>query len=566
MPWRGRASRSRSSALLVALLGARLLGVRRSLSATLLSGLLGWLAGVGLSLVIARTLPNPAAGFIRNVWVFSIVFTMSATVFAELLARPGTLARAQSGLVRVPRPIRALRRRARRVARYGQIVRIALRHGLGPALGLGRHAPDGMDVAPTGVRIRRALEDTGGVFLKLGQMLSTRSDLVSPAVCAELAKLQDAIPPAEPVVMRAVLEAELGPVERTFAEFDWAPLGTASIGQAYRARLHSREPVVVKIQRPGVGDELARDVEVLQALAGLAEERTAWGREYRTRELAAEFVDGLTGELDFRAEARSAVEIRTHLPEGTAVRVPRVYQELTSARVLVMEWFDGTNVQHAEDLSPNRRRVLADDLLGTMLRQMLFDGRFHADPHPGNVLILRDDAVGLIDFGAAGQVDPLPQAALRDLLLGIAQRDPAQLRDAVLQVAEQRRELDETALERAVSRFVSRRLGPGAEPSAQMLGELLTLCFTFGLTLPPELTTVFRALATLEGTLRVLCPGYLAIDAAQRLAGEWVRDRVGPGRARRSPARSWFGCSRYCAACPTSSTGSPRSPSAARRA
>jgi len=142
------------------------------------------------------------------------------------------------------------------------------------------------------------------------------------------------------------------------------------------------------------------------------------------------------------------------------------------------------------------------------------------------VLLLGDDRLALIDFGAAGRLDPLQQAALRDLLVGVAQRDPAVLRDAVLQVAEPRRDLDEVMLERALARFTARRLGAGATPSAQMLIELLQLCFAFGLTLPPELVTVFRALATLEGTLRVLAPGYLAIDAAQRIAAEWARDRV----------------------------------------
>ncbi len=516
---------SLAGVLLVALVAARLLGVKRPLSANLVSGLVGWLAGLALSLVIAHSQPNPDAGFARNLWIFSIVFTMGTTVFAEMLARPGALARAQAGIARIPHPIRALRARAHRTSRYAQIVQILLRHGLGPALGLARSAPGDDDAAPSAVRLRRALEDAGGIFVKLGQVLSTRSDLLPAAICAELARLQDEVSPADPAAMRAVLEAELGPVEQHFAAFDWEPLGTASIGQAYRARLRSGVPVVVKIQRPRIGEQLARDTDVMRALCGLAAERTAWGREYRVDELANEFIERLEGELDFRAEARSAIEIAAGLDPALPVRAPSVHEQLSGPRVLVMEWFDGNSVQHLTELAPDRRLALADALLGAMLRQVLAQGCFHADPHPGNILVLHDATIGLIDFGAAGRLNPLQQSALRDLLVGLAQRDPAQLRDAVLQVAEPRRDVDETTLERAVARFVARHLGPGAQPSAQMLGELLGLCFTFGLTLPPELSTAFRALASLEGTLRVLSPGYSAI-AAQRLAADWARDHA----------------------------------------
>lgn len=379
------------------------------------------------------------------------------------------------------------------------------------------------------MRLRLALEECGGIFVKLGQVLSTRSDLLPASTCTELAKLQDDVAPDPPELMRPRLEEELGrPVDQVFTDFNWTPIAAASIGQAYRAQLLSGEQVVVKLQRPGIVEAIGRDIEVLDELARLVEDRTSWGQEYRVRELAGEFAERLRGELDFRAEARSARDIATNLGPANPVRVPRVYDDLTTARVLVMEWFDGPSIRTAEGVAADRRRELADALLRSMLQQVLTDGRFHADPHPGNVLILGDGELGLIDFGAVGRLDPLQQAALRDVLLGVAQRDPGVLRDAVLQVAEPRRDVDDTALERALARFTSQQLAPGATPSAQMLVELLNLCFTFGLTLPPELSTVFRALGTLEGTLRVLSPGYLAIDAAQRIAGEWAREYVGP--------------------------------------
>jgi ubiquinone biosynthesis protein len=527
--------------LLLAFVAGRLLGARRSLGATLLSGLVGWAAGVGLSLVIASNHVHRSAGFARNVWVFSAVFTMSATVWMELLARPGALARAQTGLVNIPRPLRALRRRGRRVGRYAQITRIVVRHGLGPSIGLasrrshgdldGTELDAGESRLPPAVRLRRALEDCGGMFVKLGQLLSTRSDLVPDDVARELARLQDHVGPADPREVRLLLEAELGgPVTDVFAEFEWEPLAAASIGQAHRARLRDGQPVIVKVQRPGIAESVARDLEVLDELARVAETRTTWGRDYGVVELAGEFGQRLREELDFGLEARNATELAADLGCASPVRVPRVVPEFSSTRVLVMEWFDGVSVRDhdAIDGIGADRRALADTLLRCMLHQMLVQGRFHADPHPGNVMVLADGGLGLVDFGAVGRLDPLQQAALRDLMVAVARRDAEQLRTAVLGIATVRGRVDEEQLERALARFMARHLAAGSAPSAAMFNDLLQLFFTFGIRVPAELSTFFRALVTLEGTLTTLAPGYLALEAAQGIAAEWARERLTP--------------------------------------
>jgi len=518
--------------LVLAWLVGRLLGVRRSWTTTLLSGVIGWVGGVALSLAIASQRKDMSEGFTRNVWLFSTLGVMSASVWIELLAKPGTLTRAQTGLTSIPHPIKALERRGRRVSRYAQITRIAIRNGLGPSLGLGRHIEDGeARQIPFARRLRHSLEQCGGMFVKAGQVASTRSDLVSPPVAEELSHLQDNVAPAPPDGVRELLEEELGsPVDEVFAEFDSQPLAAASIGQAHRARLHGGQQVIVKIQRPGIADSVNRDLDVLNQLATVVEQRTTWGAEYHVCDLADEFAERLREELDFEIEARNASDIAANLDGASDVRIPAVFHDLTTRRVLVMEWLDGVSVRDGDaiDALGVDRRELAEDLLRCMLQQMLVDAQYHADPHPGNVMVLRNGQLALIDFGAASRIDPLQQTAIRDVMVAVSQRDADLLRQAALQVATLRRDVDDEDLERALSRFMTRHLAPGMVPSAAMFNDLLQLFFTFGINLPPELSTFFRALITLEGTLTTLSPGYPVIDRAEAIATEWVRARLAP--------------------------------------
>jgi ubiquinone biosynthesis protein len=518
--------------VVLAWLVGRLLGVRRSWTTTIASGILGWIGGVALSLAVASQRDPISKGFSRNVWLFSTLGVISASVWIELLAKPGTLARAQTGLTSIPHPIRAVKRRGRRVSRYAQITRIAIRNGLGPGLGLGRHLEDGRArQIPLARRLRHSLEECGGMFVKMGQVVSTRSDLVSPEVAEELSHLQDHVAPAAPDGVRELLEDELGaPVDEVFAEFDWKPLAAASIGQAHRARLHGGQQVIVKVQRPGIADSVNRDLDVLNELAHVVEQRTVWAADYHVSELAEEFSERLREELDFEIEARNAADIATNLDGNSDVRIPEVFHDLTTRRVLVMEWLDGVSVRETDEIDALGvdRRALAEDLLRCMMQQMLVDAQYHADPHPGNVMVLRDGRLALIDFGAASRIDPLQQMAIRDVMIGVGQRDADLLRQAVLQVATLRRDVDDEELERALARFMTRHLAPGMVPSAAMFNDLLQLFFTFGINLPPELSTFFRALMTLEGTLTTLSPGYPVIDRAEAIAGEWVRARLAP--------------------------------------
>jgi ubiquinone biosynthesis protein len=513
----------------------RVLGVRRSVTASVLSGIFGFVVGVVISLLIASERENASDGFARNLFLFALFGAMAAAVWIEFLSRPGMMARAQTGLASVPHPIRSLRRRGRRMARYAEITRIAVRNGLGPSLGLGRHdgdvSADG-NRAPTVRRLRISLEQCGGMFVKLGQIASTRSDFLSPDIIKELSLLQDRVPPADRDDVAELLEDELGvAVDDVFPKFDWDPIAAASIGQVYRAALPDGSSVVVKVIRPGIEETVATDLSVLDELGRVVETRTSWGAEYHVMDLVDEFSTRLREELDFRIEARNARTIATNLPHGSRVVVPAVYEDLSTSRVLVMEWLDGVSVRDVawDDARPAERTKIADLLLRMFLEMMLQDGVYHADPHPGNVMLLRDGRLALIDFGATGRLDSVQQSALREMMAGVGRRDADAVAQAVLQVASLRRGVDVADFERALARFMAQHLGPGSRPDAAMFNAMLRLFFDFGITLPAEWSTFFRALIVLEGTLTTIAPDYSVIDAAESIAGQWVRAQITPG-------------------------------------
>lgn len=524
-------------ALVAGALIGRVLGIHRSVSTSSLTGILGWIAGALIALWVATDTDPPTENWPRNLFLFTLLGTMAAAVWIEFVARPGIVARAQTGLSSVPHPFRSLRRRGRRVQRYGEITRIAVRNGLGPSLGLGRKEDSSSGGTEGGRppvrRLRMALEECGGMFVKLGQVLSTRTDLVSPDAARELSLLQDHVRPAKEADVIALLEEELDrPLEEVFASFDWRPVAAASIGQVYRATLPDGRSVVVKVQRPGIDESVQVDLSVLDELSRVIESRTSWGRDYHVRDVVEEFSARLREELDYRIEARNARLVATNLTaEHSRIRVPSVYEEIGTAKVLVMEWLEGMSVREIDwtGARDDDRVKLADELLQSFFQQTLQDGVYHADPHPGNVMLLTDGRLGLIDFGATGRIDALQQTALRDMMAGISRRDADAVAQAVLEVATLRRGVDVTDFEKALARFMAQFLAPGTQPDAAMFNAMLRLMFDFGITLPAEWTTFFRALIVLEGTLTTIAPGYSVIDAAEGIAASWVKAMINPG-------------------------------------
>ena len=513
-------------AVATTILSLRLLGGRRGWVKGLTAAAIGWGTALFVSLRV-NDWEWGADGLAIHLVAIGIPATMAVAVTLDLLARPGSLAFGErAGLIVTPRPIRAIRRRISVLRRYRELVRLCRQEGFGPFLSATERAERTVD-AP-GVRLRRVLQQAGGVYVKLGQIAATRVDLLPPDVCNELAELQNRVPAEPRERIAPVLEVELGAaVDEVFAEFDWEPLAAASIGQTYRARLHSGESVVVKVQRPDIEVMMDRDLAALALLANMAQRRTPFGQGVRSGDLLAQFATGLRKEVDFRHEADAMSEMAALLGDRSTVRVPAVHRDLSTRRVLVQERFEGVTVSdigRLDEADVDRHR-LADELLRATLDQIIRIGVFHADPHPGNVFVLAGGGLGLIDFGAVGRLDPIEQAAIVDIMVALARRDVSLLRDGVERVAEFTDKTSPDELERALARLMADHVRPGASVDPAVFDELVATLSRFGMRLPTDVVLLSRALVTVDGTLRVLVPDLAFVAEAMKLVERKDDDR-----------------------------------------
>jgi ubiquinone biosynthesis protein len=521
--------------ILAAFLGTRLLGVRRSWLNIAVAGLVGYTIGALLALWGADgDLQDP--GLVRDTLALALIATMVVAIGIDMLAKPGTLPRGDEiGRISIPHPVRRTRRALRPVSRYREIVAIARHNGFGRALGhRGRSTGQDPEVS-TGVRLRQTLAECGGMFVKLGQVASTRSDLLPPEITSELAKLQSDAPAAPRDDIQALIESEIGrPVDEVFASFEWEPIAAASIAQAHAATLPNGDEVVVKVQRPRIEELVELDTQVLLQLATTVQERTVYGAHYDIVGLAREFTRSLYEELDFDREARNAAVVAGNVADDPDSRdlivIPSVYDDLTTRRLMVQQRLPGRPLGDGTVLDEfgADRHLLADRLMASFLRQMMIDGFFHADPHPGNVFVLPDGRLGLIDFGATGLLDPITREALQQMVLAVTSRDARRLREAVGTVTDISAQTDEDALDRALARYMSEHVQPGAGIDARAINDLVPLFGQFGIALPTGLTVFGRTLVTLEGTLSVIAPTYSIADAIQRIAQEWVTEAMTP--------------------------------------
>ena len=450
------------------------------------------------------------------------------------------------------------RRRLAEIARVRRIIEVLFRNGLGflvEQLVLDRfvprflrrrvHADREVGRLTVPQRLRRTLEELGATYIKLGQLLSGRADLLSPAYIEELAKLLDQTPPVAPAEIRAVIEAELGaPVEELFAAFDDKSIASASIGQVHRATLADGSEVVVKVQRPGVEQMVEADLDLLLRQARFLERRSETMRDYNLLAIAEELAGSLREELDYKIEGRNAERLRVNLAADPRFVVPYVHWGLTTRRVITLEYLDGIQLNELDELraAGYDLSAVARLVVEGYFKQVFDAGFYQADPHPANLMVVRAPQlrIGFMDFGNAGYLTPRQKELLGDLFLQILDQDAGGVARSVVKMGATRGRPSLEAMERDVQRLLLRYWGVALEEIrlGEMLAELFTTAYEHKVYLPGDLALLARTILTLEGTARALDPEFVLAEAVRPFAEQLVRERLSPLVAGRRALRT----------------------------
>jgi len=447
------------------------------------------------------------------------------------------------------RKLGAIGRTYRHLNRYHRILRVLFKYGfddLIERLHIDQYLESGLQMInrkPRGQvqrlsrqeRLRMAMEELGPTFVKLGQLLSTRPDFIPPDYLAELAKLQDEVPPFSWNEVAEIFTEETGKFpEELFPHFDHTPLAAASIGQVHRARLDDGSQVVVKVQRPGIENTIAVDLEILAHIAGLMEEHLEEVQGHQPTAVVYEFARSLSREIDFSIELTNIQRFARQFEGNTDIHVPLVYPQLSSERILVLEYIDGIKANDFNQLTEHGLdlKIIAERGANLVMEQVFVHGFFHADPHPGNILVLPDNVVCFIDFGQMGRLSLKDREEFTDLVLNLVAGNERKVTDGVLKVTNQHGSVDKDSLSRDLGDLMDQYLyKPLKELEVgRILQDLLDLVTRHSLSLRPNLYLMMKALSTVEGVGLQLDPDLALITLARPFMQKIKTGRVKPGR------------------------------------
>lgn len=421
---------------------------------------------------------------------------------------------------------------ADQMKRYGEMARVLVRNRETAKLA-SKDEPelyDDADLRKHGDQLAADLEALGPTFVKLGQVLSTRSDLLPGPYLSALSRLQDDLAPFPAEEARRIIEEELGvSMADAFGEFSEVPLASASLGQVHAAKLRDGRSVVVKVQRPGVEEQVARDLDALKHIARALDTHTDAGRRFGFQDLLEQFALSLADEIDYRHERQNLLRLREILAD-TDIRVPAPVPDLTSRRVLTMEKIQGRKVTELSRLAPLEMdgAKLADALIQAYLSQIFVHGFFHADPHPGNVVVTDDGRLALLDLGMVGYIRTDVRTQLVKLVLSIAEGEGQAAGEGLVQLGKPLEDFDEDRLLREASDLIARRHGMDLVEmqAGNVLARLSAICGSCGLRPPPELSLLTRAILNLESVTAALDPDFNLADALRRHATEVVGSQM----------------------------------------
>lgn len=442
-----------------------------------------------------------------------------------------------------------LSRTYRHVQRYRQIITVLLRFGFGdlidrlklePYLEMGKHVlsrgvHEHLESMTTAQRVRLALEELGPTFIKAGQILSTRPDLLPAELVDELAKLQRDVPAFPFAQAKEIIEWELHvPLSEVFTDFAERPLAAASLGQVHFARLRSGQSVVVKVQRPNIRRTIDVDLEILRHLAGLGERYLEGWHIHRPTHIVDELARTIARELDYTVEAAHMERFARSLANDPTVFVPAVFRELTTPRVLTMEYMEGISAAEVDRLRHEGYDcpLIARRGAELVMKQLFLLGFFHADPHPGNIFVLPGNRIGFVDFGMMGRLNRQRREQIADLILGVVACDERKTVDAVLDLADVPAVAERAALERDVAELIDQHLHrPMREfHFGRLLRQMLDLAARYALRMPADLFLMLKALSTVESVARSLSPEFDIAQTAAPFLRKVQRSRYHPRR------------------------------------
>ncbi|HEY9570997.1 MAG TPA: AarF/UbiB family protein [Metalysinibacillus sp.] len=522
--------------LFIYVVTGRLIGTKLSFAKRLISVLLSlalttfvyWYSYLQHTKILEGSLINAIFEVSTLVWIGSmLLIAMLLYLVFELFDPIGISVQETRGQRSIFARVRLYWRQQKRLR---QVLRIAVTNGVVQTIKYARQRENERELA---IALRRTLEQCGGIFIKFGQVLSTRKELFSPIFIEELAKLQQGVPPlSESESLRVLAESLPGKVDDVFSSFNAVPIASASIGQVHRAELKTtREQVVVKLLRPEVKEIMINDVSILVEFASWFASKSAWAANLGFKELAIGFADGLSEEIHFDIEVRNTVQVSNVLKNSAyQVRIPHMYTQYCGDAIIVMEFIEGASVADA-DFQFRRlnidRKEFARTVLFSFFEQMLHSGIFHADPHPGNIFI--DEHTGqpvLIDFGAVGRLGAPQQEGLKLFLMGIQQADASILYDGLTLLVEENDPTQRARMEQAIDQLLLKVSFVDRIPTEELIYALFKVVRDFKLAFYPSVALALRSFVTLDGTLRVIDPSFDIFTEAKAFSARYMRDAL----------------------------------------
>ena len=447
------------------------------------------------------------------------------------------------------RKIGVFGRTYRHLNRYRQILTIFFRYGFGDLIeslkidqyieiGLqfvSKRRRERLEKLTRSEKIRMAIEELGPTYIKLGQLLSTRPDLIPMDLLEELAKLQDKVPPFPFSKAKEIIEHELGQsLEDVFEFVNQTPIASASIGQVHQAKIQDGDLVAIKVRRPDIRSVIEVDLEIMLHLATLAEKNIEEIAFYRPVKIVEEFARTLEREIDYSLEATNLERFSLNFLHDETIYIPKIFREYTTSRILTTEFIEGIKVSDLEALDENNldRKLITIRGADICLKQIFYDGFFHADPHPGNILVLPNNIVCLIDFGMVGSVDLQTREDFVDLIDSVVHRNESRTTQVLLKLTSWDVEPDIRILERDVADFLGRHLYKPLKyiQIGKLLQQLLVIAARHQLRISPDIFLMMKALTEVEGVGRMLDPDFDILSQAEPFVKKVKMDRFNPKR------------------------------------